>query len=579
MLTFLLNRPNYWVHIVIFIQINKQLEKKVNALKKSEIYQGAEGPLVLVIMDGVGIGKNEEGDMVRKATTPHLDWLKNNAVTSTLKAHGKAVGLPSDGDMGNSEVGHNAIGCGRVFDQGAILVNKAIESGAMYEGEAWKELTENVIEHESTLHFLGLFSDGNVHSHINHLESMLNKAKEQGIKKAAIHILLDGRDVPPTSALEYVERFETFLHQINADGSVDYAIASGGGRMNITMDRYQADWSMVDRGWATHVHGDGRMFSSAKEAIETYRRETPGVLDQDMEAFVIERDDQPLAPVRDHDSVIFFNYRGDRAIEITMAFEYDDFDHFDRGARPSVKYAGMMQYDGDLSLPTRFLVPPPAIEGTMGEYLAKTGVTCMAISETQKFGHVTYFFNGNRSGKFDEKLEDYIEVPSDNVPFEQRPWMKAAEITDKVLEAIESGRYRFIRINYANGDMVGHTGVTAAVEVAVEAVDLCLGRLIKAVTKANGIMIVSADHGNADDMYECDKKTGEVKLDEQGHRKLKTSHSLNPVPVYIVDPSGTANIRLSEEEGLGISSLAATSLKLLGYEPPEVYTPSIVEVG
>jgi len=549
-------------------------------LVRSKAYGGPEGPVVLAIMDGVGIGKYEEGDMVRKANTPTLDWLSKHAVATRLKAHGKAVGMPSDKDMGNSEIGHNAMGCGRVFDQGASLVNKSIASRAIFEGPVWKELIENVTSHDSRLHFIGLFSDGNVHSHIDHLEALLGEAKKQGVKKAAVHILLDGRDVPPTSALEFVDRLEAFLSALKENSDIDFAIASGGGRMKVTMDRYEANWAVVELGWKTHVKGEGRQFTSAREAIETLRGENPGAIDQDLPAFVIARDGQPTGSIVDNDSVILFNFRGDRAIEITHAFEDETFDKFPRGPRLNVEYAGMMQYDGDLLIPKKYLVDPPGIDRTIGEYLAKAGVKQLAISETQKFGHVTYFFNGNRSGKFDESLEDYIEIPSDIVPFEERPRMKAAEITDKVIEAIDNGQYRFIRLNYANGDMVGHTGVFEAVEIAVETVDLSLARLLEAIKAASGILIVTADHGNSDDMYERDKKTGDINYDpDTGKPKTKTAHSLNPVPVYIYDPDGKANIRLSNIQEPGISNLAATCLKLLGFEPPEDYTPSIVEVG
>jgi 2,3-bisphosphoglycerate-independent phosphoglycerate mutase len=334
--------------------------------------------------------------------------------------------------------------------------------------------------------------------------------------------------------------------------------------MKITMDRYQANWGMVELGWKTHVRGEGRKFESAREAIETLRQEDPGVIDQDLPPFVIGRNNAPLGPIEENDSVIFFNFRGDRAIEISKA----------------LKYAGMMQYDGDALIPQKYLVNPPGIDRTVGEYLVKAGVKQLAISETQKFGHVTYFFNGNRSGKFDDSLEDYIEVPSDIGPFEQRPWMKAAEITDKVVEAILSGTYDFIRLNYANGDMVGHTGIPQAVEIAVETVDLCLARLVRSVKKANGILIVTADHGNSDDMYECNYKTGEVIYDEKtGEPKPRTAHSLNPVFAYVYEPTGSIKMTLSNQRDPGISNLAATCLTLLGFEPPEDYTPSIVEIS
>jgi len=549
-----------------------------NMLQRSN-YAGPAGPVVLVIMDGVGIGQYAEGDAVRSALTPSLHWLKEHALYSQLKAHGTAVGLPSDEDMGNSEVGHNAIGCGRVFAQGAMLVNAAIASGAMYRGEVWQALIANCKQHASTLHFIGLFSDGNVHSHLDHLKSMLREALAEGVTRARVHILLDGRDVGETSALDYVDPFEEFLRELNAQGA-DFRIASGGGRMYITMDRYNADWSMVQRGWDTHVHGQGRQFASAREAIETFRRERPGVIDQDLPAFVIAEHGQPVGKITDGDSVIFFNFRGDRAIEITRAFEEDNLPEIDRGVRPDVLYAGMMQYDGDLLLPKRYLVVPPAIDRTMGEFLANAGVRQLAISETQKFGHVTYFFNGNRSGKFNDELEDYVEIPSDRLPFEQRPWMKGAEITDYVINAIRENKHPFIRLNYPNGDMVGHTGVYQATQIGVETVDLCLSRMIPVVEEMGGILVISADHGNADDMYEHNKKTGATTVDpETGKIKVKTCHSLNPVPVYIYDPAGAAQLSLSAHEGLGISSLAATCLRLLGFVPPADYDPSVVEVG
>jgi 2,3-bisphosphoglycerate-independent phosphoglycerate mutase len=399
------------------------------------------------------------------------------------------------------------------------------------------------------------------------------------VARVRLHVLLDGRDVPPTSALEYVDRIEQRLAALSAEGGRDYRIGSGGGRMQITMDRYNADWPMIERGWATHVKGEGRGFASAREAIEAARQEKPGVIDQDLPPFVIQEDGASIGRVADGDSVILFNFRGDRAIELSRTFDEETLTEFDRGPKPDVLFAGMMQYDGDLQIPRKFLVTPPAIDRTLGAYLAANGQRQFAISETQKYGHVTYFFNGNRSGKFDEALETYVEIPSDRVPFEERPWMKAAEITDKAVEAIGSGDYDFVRINYPNGDMVGHTGDLLAVEISVEAVDLGVGRLMKAVEAVGGVLIVTADHGNADEMYEVDKKSGELKRDSEGRPKSKTAHTLNPVPVHVYDPAGTTKARLADAGPLGITSLAATSLRLLGFEPPADYDPSIVDVG
>lgn len=548
----------------------------VKALEKNPKWKGRSGPVVLVIMDGVGYGKYKEGDAVQEAHMEALASFHKTCPVTKLKAHGMAVGLPSDEDMGNSEVGHNAIGCGRVFAQGAKLVSNSIETGAMFEGETWKRLVANVKKSGSKLHFIGLLSDGNVHSHVDHLKAMLARAKDDGVKTCRVHALIDGRDVGETSALDYVNPFEDFLKSLNASG-VDYRIASGGGRMYITMDRYNADWSMVERGWNAHVLGKGRLFPSAREAIETYREEIPGIIDQDLKEFVIAEGGKPIGTIEDGDSVIYFNFRGDRALEMTAAFETGpEFDKFDRVRVPAVQYAGMMEYDGDLHIPSQYLVTPPAIDRTMGEFLAATGVRSLAISETQKYGHVTYFFNGNKLGKFNEKLEDYVEVKSDVVPFEQRPWMKCAEITDKVLEAIASGKYDFIRLNYPNGDMVGHTGIYQAVLCSMEGMDLQLARLRKAVEAAGGVMVMSADHGNADDMFEHDKKTGAVSVKKDGSPKAKTSHSLNSVPCILFDPASKGEYARELNEGLGISSLAATCIELLGYVAPSDYDKSVL---
>ena len=548
----------------------------MHALEKNPNWKGRRGPVVLVIMDGVGYGKYEEGDAVKASKMKYLDWFTANCPHTQLKAHGTAVGLPSDDDMGNSEVGHNAIGCGRVFAQGAKLVSESISSGLMYEGETWKKLVANVKAKNSALHFIGLVSNGNVHAHIDHLYAMVEQAHKEGVKKIRVHALLDGRDVDPTSALTFVTPLEEKLASYTDS---DYQIASGGGRMFITMDRYNADWPMVQRGWYAHVLGEGRQFESATKAIETYRAEQAGLLDQDMHEFVIAKDGKPVGTIEDDDSVILYNFRGDRALEITSAFESGaDFPYFDRKRVPDCEYAGMMEYDGDAHVPHQYLVNPPTIDRTMGEYLTKTGVKLLAISETQKYGHVTYFFNGNKSGKFDEKLEDYVEVPSDTVPFEQRPWMKCAEITDKVIEAIKSGKYDHIRLNYPNGDMVGHTGVFNAVCCSMEGMDLQLGRLKAAIEEAGGILCLTADHGNSDDMYEH-AKDGSVKMDKNGEPKAKTSHSLNPVPGIIYDPEYKGEYDQTKlNEGLGISSWPSTLMQLMGFVPPSDYDKSLINL-
>jgi 2,3-bisphosphoglycerate-independent phosphoglycerate mutase len=541
-------------------------------LQRFSNFPGVKGPLVIVVMDGYGITPATEGNAIALAHKPNLDALMAAYPYTLLKAHGKAVGLPSDEDMGNSEVGHNAIGAGAVYEQGASLVNQSIASGKLFERQGWKDVVGNARQ-GGTLHFLGLFSDGNVHSHINHLTALIKRAKQEGAKRVRVHALLDGRDVGETSALDYVLPFEKFLKEIS-DSGFDAQIASGGGRMKITMDRYEADWGMVERGWKTHVLAEGRAFASAEEAIETLRGEAGKVIDQDLPPFVIARDGKPLGPVMDGDSVVFFNFRGDRAIEISRAFEEEKFPYFDRKRFPKVVYAGMLEYDGDLHIPKRYLVSPPEIRNTLGEQLASVGITQLAISETQKFGHVTYFWNGNRSGKFDDRTETYIEIPSDRVSFDERPWMKAAEITDAMIEQLKSGKFRCARLNYANGDMVGHTGNLRAATMAIEAVDLELGRLLKVVDALDGMAIITADHGNADEMFEIDKKTGKPALDKAGNIKAKTSHTLNPVPCIFY---GKQALGLKiKGSGFGLSDLAATTANLLGYKPAEGWDPGIL---
>ncbi len=545
-------------------------------LKKNPDFSGVKGPLLTIVMDGVGIAPDNGANAVASAYTPTLDMLMSKYPTIALKAHGTAVGLPSDDDMGNSEVGHNALGSGQVFAQGAKLVSQSIESGKMFASETWKKVISNVLNNSSTLHFLGLFSDGNVHSHIDHLKAMLVKAKDEGIKTVRVHILLDGRDVGETSALDYVEPFEAFLSELRCD-TFDVKIASGGGRMTITMDRYEANWNMVAAGWKTHVLGEGRQFASATEAISTYRAES-GTIDQDLPAFVIAENGKAIGAVNDGDSVIFFNFRGDRSIEISKAFDDECFDKFDRVRYPKVVYAGMLEYDGDLHIPKNYLVNPPEITNTLSEYLTDEKITQYAISETQKYGHVTYFWNGNKSGKFSEELETYVEIPSDVVPFEQRPWMKCAEITDTLIEALKSGKYKYLRCNFPNGDMVGHTGNYLATRCSMEALDLQLARILKVLDELNGAALITADHGNADEMYELDKKTKLPKACKDGSFKAKTSHTLNPVPLIIYDNFTSDKYLLNKSSELGLSSVAATVVNMLGFEAPEIWDSSAITI-
>lgn len=515
------------------------------------------GPVVCVVMDGIGVADEHPGNAVALAETPVLDALKRNHPYRTLMAHGTHVGMPTDEDMGNSEVGHNALGAGRIFDQGAKLVENAIGSGALFEGEVWKESLERC-RHGGTLHFLGLTSDGNVHSHIRHLRSLIERALEEGISRIRVHALLDGRDVGEYSALDYVGPLETWFRDLPGD----VRIATGGGRMLITMDRYGADWAMVQRGWDVHVEGRGPRYPDAVSAIRDLREKHPGTTDQWLPAFVVEDPSREGPPVQGGDSVILFNFRGDRAIEISQAFE---------GTAPietsprDVLFAGMMEYDGDLKVPRRYLVDPPTIDRPLGQCLAESGLRQLACSETQKFGHVTFFWNGNRSGKFDEELETYIEVPSDNVPFDQRPQMKAREITDVILGHLDAG-FDHIRLNYANGDMVGHTGDLDAAVQAVSCVDTELGRLIPAVLERRGALLITADHGNADVMF-----TG-----EGSEVTVVSSHTLNPVPCHLVLPRECAGVGLNSDPAAGLANVAATLCQMLGFKPPKDYLPSLI---
>ncbi len=516
-----------------------------------------KNPVVLIVMDGVGINEAVEGNAVKQAYTPTLDTLMSTCPNIQLKAHGKAVGLPSDEDMGNSEVGHNALGSGQVYSQGAKLVNESIASGQIFESSTWKWLSSDLEGH--TLHLIGLLSDGNVHSHVNHVLAMIRRAKEDGIKRVALHALSDGRDVEQQSGLVYIDMVENLMAELN-DDSFEAVIASGGGRMLVTMDRYDADWGMVERGWQTHVQGVARQFSSATEAFETYRAETPDLSDQYVPAWVVAKEGKAIAPIVDGDSVIFFNFRGDRALEISKTFEMGvEFDKFDRGVVPDVKFAGMLQYDGDLKIPEHFLVEPPHIQNTLTDEMVKHDLKVFAISETQKYGHMTYFWNGNRSEKVSDELETWVEIQGDDVTFDQRPWMKSAEITDAVIDALDSKQYDFIRVNYPNGDMVGHTGDFLSVVLSVEAVDLAIKRLLPAVKRNDATLLVLADHGNADEM-----------LDKKG--KVKTAHSLMPVPFIVYN----RDVALKSGK-YGLANVAATVADLLDFEPHPDWEESLIK--
>ena len=548
------------------------------SLSKHPSFSGRPGPVLVVIADGVGVAPAGPSNAVTEATTPTLDQLTASELYTELAAHGRAVGLPTDDDMGNSEVGHNALGAGRIFAQGAKLVNKALASGVIFETDVWKEAIERGTA--STLHLLGLHSDGGVHSTTAHLYQLLRRAADEGVTSCAVHLLHDGRDVASRSALTYIEQTEAVLTEINAREASNgvhrnFRIASGGGRMTITMDRYEADWGMVERGYLCHTHGEGPVFASATDAVETMYAETDKG-DQYLGRFVVgDAAKQPVGAMHDGDAVLLFNYRGDRSIEISRAYEEADFDVFDRtGANgeqhPDVFYAGMLQYDGDALIPKRYLVDPPAIDRTMGEFLCAAGVKSFAMSETQKFGHVTYFWNGNKSGYIDESLETYIEIPSDNVEFDTTPAMKVREITAETIDLLRSGEYRFGRLNFPSGDMVGHTGHLHATVEAMEVIDECMAQLIDVIDELGGVIIYTADHGNADVMYT---------VDAAGDKHPKTSHTLSPVPFAIHDPNYDGEYHMVDAapgDARGLANVAATVFNLLGFDAPDDYLQPLI---
>lgn len=532
-------------------------------LEPSKFFNKPKGPVVLIILDGVGLGENTEDNAVYKAHTPFLDSLTKLKLYTTLKAHGTAVGMPSDLDMGNSEVGHNALGAGRIFNQGSTLVKEAIQTKKLFQNTNWIKGINQVKTNNSCLHLIGLLSDGNVHNHINYQISLINQAVIDGVKKIRLHILLDGRDVEARSALNYIETLNTCINT-HLQNNIDIAIASGGGRMVITMDRYNADWNMVKKGWETHVLGIGTFFDSANQAITNAYEKNSQLNDQYIPPFVIHKNNIPIGTIEDGDTVFFTNFRGDRAIEISQAFENKFFDKFDRIRVPNIFYAGMLQYDGDQNIPNHYLVDPPKIEGSLSEYLCNEHLKSFAISETQKFGHVTYFWNGNKSGYINQELEEYIEIPSDNCPFNEKPEMKANEITEKCISMLNSKPYDFARINFPNGDMVGHTGDYEATVKSIEITDKCTKKIVEEVIKLNGVAIILADHGNADKMFSI----------KNGKKIPQTAHTLNPVPCAIINANSQytlANLALP-----GLSNIASTICNLLGFNKPKDYDDSLL---
>jgi len=550
-------------------------------LEKLSSFSGRDGPLLLIVMDGLGIGKKDKGNAVFLADPPNLQRLEREceekALYRSIFAHGTHVGLPTDSDMGNSEVGHNAFGAGQIYDQGAKLVDKDLETGRMFQTDVWNKLTGAVKDTSNTVHLIGLLSDGNVHSHIFQLYGILDGLAKSGVKKVRLHPLLDGRDVAAKSSLSFIRPLENKMNLIREEHGFDYRIASGGGRMYVTMDRYESDWNVVRRGWLAHVlglieeadivNGYKGYYRNAEEAIAHGRECFPETNDQTAPPFVVvDEEGNPIGKIKDGDVVINFNFRGDRAIQISKAFEMEDFDKFERITHPKVHYAGLLEYDDEAHIPSQYLVQPPDIQHTLSDFLCAQKIPQFAIAETHKYGHVTYFWNGNRTGYVCPEFEQYVEIksdPSETIP--SHPKMKAYEVLEKTLEVLDTKKFKFVRVNFANPDMVGHTGLIEPTVIAVKMVDDCVARLVEKVNQLNGITIITADHGNAEEMLQ---KDGTVP---------KTSHTTNPVGFWIVDKNWSGEYKLNLDiKDAGLTNVASTLLNLLGYKAPDIYRKTLL---
>jgi len=540
-------------------------------------YFSGRAPVLLIVLDGWGMGTGGPEDAIAQAHTPNFDRLWAGFPHTQLMTHGPYVGLPSNADMGGSEVGHLTMGAGKILDQGPTRINRAIADGSFFSSEALRLVIERCRD-GGTLHLLGLLSDGNIHSHIDHFRALIDYAYEQDVRRLRVHALLDGRDVGVQSAHKYVCQLEEAFAFVNGSTGFDYRFASGGGREVITMDR-DREWSKVEAGWKAHVHGESpHRFPDMLTAIDHFRRTHPGIVDQDIPGFVlVDREGRPLGAMHDGDAVIMVNFRGDRATEITEAFCLDTFDGFDRGRRPDVLFAGMMVYDEDRNLPALQLMGPTKVPNPFGRRILQLGIRQFRLAETQKYAHVTFFFNGGYRDPLDASMEDYILIPSDQgLSFADAPDMKAPEVADKAVELIESGSYGFGLINFANADMVGHCGRFEPAMRAVEAVDAALGKIMAALEKAGGVALITADHGNAEEML-IKTRSGE---------EASTRHSTNPVPCVLFDPAWDGSYALRQPDGSGdpattpgLSNLAATLFVMLGQTPPEDLRFSLIDPG
>ena len=543
----------------------------MKSLKSLQQNFSGRGPLIHVVLDGWGVGAPDETNAIHQAALPIMDRLRQNFPYTQLWTHGKYVGLPSENDLGGSEVGHMTMGAGIIKQQGPTLIRKLIQSGDFFKIPALSKIIKNCLNHNTPLHLLGLLSDGNIHSHLDHMQAIVRHAFQAGIRCCYVHALLDGRDVGVQSALTYTEPFEKLFAELKEQrAEIDYAFASGGGREAITMDR-DNNWEKVEAGWNIHVQGKSEnSFPCIKDAIEYFRIKSPGIIDQDIPGFVIVRNGKAIAPIEDNHGLIFTNFRGDRAIEFSRAILADDFPHFERPVRPQVMFAGMTQYDQDNEIPPEYLVGTPEVDDPFGKRILELGLKQFRLTETQKYPHVTFFYNGGYREPLDSSMENYHLIASDKIQsFASQPAMKAGEIRNKAVEFIRSGEYQYGLINFANADMVGHTGDFQAAVHAVETIDAALDSIVSAIDEMKGLLVITADHGNADQM---------LIQNSNGTMEINTKHSLNPVPFMIFDPLYNGDYHLKpfgEDFNNNLSNVAATNFILLGQSVPDDLAPPL----
>ena len=543
------------------------------SLKNLQQYFSGRGPLIHVVLDGWGVGAADETNAVNRANLPVISRLIRGCPYTQLWTHGKYVGLPNEKDMGGSEVGHMTMGAGMVMEQGPTLIQNLLQSGEFFENPVLSRIIQNCVEHDTPLHLLGLLSNGNIHSHVDHTEAIIRHAFQSGIRRCYLHALLDGRDAGVQSALDFTEPFEKLFSELKGQRpGIDYAFASGGGREVITMDR-DNNWKKIETGWRIHVQGQSEnQFPSIRDAIEYFRKQNPEIIDQDIPGFVIIRNGEAVSRIEDQHALIFTNFRGDRATQFSRAFLADEFPYFERYRCPEVLFAGMTQYDQDNQIPPDYLVGTPVVEEPFGKRILELGLKQFRLSETQKFAHVTFFYNGGYREPLDPLKENYHFIASDKIPsFAERPAMKASGISKKAVEFINSGEYQYGLINFANADMVGHTGDFQATVRAVEAVDSALDNIVRAIDAVNGLLVITADHGNADEM---------LISNQNGTLEISAKHSLNPVPFLIYDHLYNGDYRLKpfgQEYNNNLSNIAATNFLLLGQAVPDDLAPSLFE--